>query len=203
MSWLKTEHRTLAASFVSPPAEAPDDGALVRAAREDPRAFARLYDRYATPIYRYCYARLRNPTAAQDAMSDVFFKALERLPQFRDGLFAAWLFRIAHNVVVDAVRRSHPTTSLEEVEFMLDSGDSPAESAIARSEREALFEAIETLPEEQRAVLELQLTGMKGQEIARALGRTHASVKMLRWRGVAAIKVFLSERGLLNEGERS
>lgn len=203
MSSLNTKTDVPLQSFVSPPAGAPDDAALVGAARADPRAFRRLYDRYGTPIYRYAYARLRNQTAAQDATSDVFSRALLGLPHFRDGLFAAWLFRIAHNVVADAIRRSRPMAALDDVEFMLDGDDSPEETAVAHSEREALYQALETLPDEQRVVLELQLTGMKGEEIARALGRTHASVKMLRWRGVAGIRAWLAQQGLVQEGERS
>src|SRR5436853_428271 len=81
---------------------ATDDLTLVTAARRDPRAFGALYERYVTPIYRYAYLRLRSVAAAEDATSQVFMNALQALPQFRDGLFIAWLYRIARNVVANA-----------------------------------------------------------------------------------------------------
>lgn len=185
------------------PPEASDDLTLVRAARADPQAFGALYERYSHAIYRYAYARLRSQTAAEDATSDTFFKALQGLTQFRDGLFAAWLFRIAHNVVTDRHRRAHPTTSLDDADSVQDDAASPEEQAMAHSERAAMYRAMAALPAEQRVVLELQLTGMKGEEIAQALGKTHASVKMLLWRGLTALRVILAREGLVQEGERS
>src|SRR5579885_3182891 len=92
----------------------PDDATLAAAARADPRAFTVLYERYLGPIYRYCFARLGNREAAEDATSAIFLKALAALPEYRDGGFAAWLFQIAHNVVVDLVRRQRPTVALGE-----------------------------------------------------------------------------------------
>lgn len=176
---------------------AADDLALVAAARRDPRAFAALYERYLNPVYRFCYARLRSEPAAEDATSQVFIKALQALPQFRDGMFAAWLFRIAHNVVTDVFRRGREHTPLESVEHHIDLGDSPEEQAIAESERAAFYRAMDELPEEQRIVLEFTLAGFQGQEIARILGKTHASVKMLRWRGMESIKARIAGHGWL------
>lgn len=176
---------------------AADDLALVAAARRDPRAFAALYERYLNPVYRFCYARLRSEPAAEDATSQVFIKALQALPQFRDGMFAAWLFRIAHNVVTDVFRRGREHTPLESVEHHIALGDSPEEQAIAESERAAFYRAMDELPEEQRIVLEFTLAGFQGQEIARMLGKTHASVKMLRWRGMESIKTRIAGEGWL------
>lgn len=97
-------------------AGANEDLQLVNAARRDPRAFGALYEKYVTQVYRFCYVRLRNEFAAEDATSQTFLKALQALPQFRDGMFAAWLFRIAHNVVTDVFRRGHEHTPLDDVE---------------------------------------------------------------------------------------
>ncbi len=180
-------------------ASAENDAALVAAARRDARAFAALYDRYVQRVYRFCYARLRNESAAQDATSQIFLKALQALPQFHDGVFAAWLFRIAHNVVADVFRRGRAHTPLDDVERYLALDDSPEEQAIAAAERAAFYRALDELSDEQRAVLELTLAGFNGKEIARMLGKTHASVKMLRWRGMESIKARVAERGFLKE----
>jgi RNA polymerase sigma-70 factor (ECF subfamily) len=190
-----------APSRESPPGFA-EDLALVSSARRDPRAFGALYERYVSQIYRYAYVRLRNAPAAEDATSQTFLKALQALPQFRDGLFIAWLYRIAHNVVADVLRRGPLTQDFDAMEFELHADDSTEDDAILATERAAFYRAMNDLPEEQRGVLEMTLSGFKGEEIARILGKTHASVKMLRWRGMEAIKARVAQEGFLSEVEQ-
>lgn len=182
---------------ISPP-NLTDDRALVAAARRDARAFGALYERYATQIYRYAFVRLHNAPAAEDATSQTFLKALQGLAQFRDGMFIAWLYRIAHNIVADVVRRGPVTTDFEAMEFELHAEDSTEDAAIRETERAAFYRAMVELPEEQRNVLEMTLSGFKGEEIAQILGKTHASVKMLRWRGMEGIKSRVAEEGYLD-----
>lgn len=176
-----------------------DDRAFVAAARRDPRAFGGLYEKYATQIYRYAYVRLGNVPAAQDATSQIFLKALQALPQFRDGMFIAWLYRIAHNVVTDAIQRAPRTVEYDAPEFEPRADESPEEDALREIERAAFYHALKQLPQEQRDVLEMTLSGFKGQEIARILGKSHAAVKMLRWRGMETIKARVTAEGYLSE----
>ena len=84
-----------------------DEVALVRAARQEPSAFAALYDRYLGRIYAYLRARTNNDEEAADLTQQVFLQALDALPRYREGRvpFAAWLFRIARNVAIDSHRR--------------------------------------------------------------------------------------------------
>lgn len=184
------------------PPDLSDERALVAAARRDPRAFGALYERYVSQIYRYAYVRLQNAPAAEDATSQTFLKALQALPQFRDGLFIAWLYRIAHNIVADLYRRTPRTTDFDALELELHAGDSPEEEAIRGAERDAFYRALNELPDEQRTVLDMTLSGFKGEEIARILGKTHASVKMLRWRGLETIKARVAREGYVNPENR-
>lgn len=196
---MQMSEKTPTQADFSPPNGA-EDLALVAAARRDPRAFGALYDRYVTQIYRYSYSRLHNAPAAEDATSQTFLKALQALPQFRDGMFIAWLYRIAHNVCADMVRRGGPaTTDLDAMEYDLIAQDSTEDAAIRSTERAAFYAAMSDLPEEQRTVIEMTASGFKGEEIARILGRTHASIKMLRWRGMEAIKLRVKQQGLVSE----
>src|SRR5262245_30088354 len=102
---------------VAAPAAAPD-GELVALALDDRAAFASLYERYMGKVYMFCLDRLQEPAAAEDATSQVFLNALAALPRYRErgGGFRPWLFRIAHNVVVDAVRARRPLTDLAAAE---------------------------------------------------------------------------------------
>jgi len=169
------------------------DADYVAAARADPRAFAPLYERYLGPIYKYCYVRLGSPAAAEDATSEVFLKALAGLTGFRGGLFAAWLFRIAQNVVVDAYRRRRTTEPLGATSQYSDPSQMPEDAAEARAEREALRTALAALSDEQRAVVELKLAGWPDAETAAALGISPAAVKMHRYRALNRLRALLVE----------
>ena len=91
------------------------EAALVERARTDPEAFGELYDRYLTPLYHYAFARCRSHPEAEDLTAQTFRRALERLDtyQWRSLPFGAWLFRIAHNLIVDRLRRPAGGVSLD------------------------------------------------------------------------------------------
>lgn len=178
------------------PGLGPSDDELVAAARADPRAFSHLYERYLGPIYGYCYLRSDTREAAEDATGEVFLKALAKLGQYRGGSFSAWLFRIAHNAVVDARRRRPVTETIGSAVDPADPDLTPEEVAVARDEAAALRSALARLPRDQRTVIELQLSGWSGEQIASAMGRSVGAVKQLRYRAVEGV------RGLLSEGTR-
>lgn len=100
----------------------PSDAALVSLALRDPLAFAPLYQRYVTSVYRYCYRQTSDPDIATDLTAQIFPRTLEALPKFRilesntpgGGTFRSWLFEIAHNAVIDARRRHRPSVSLDD-----------------------------------------------------------------------------------------
>lgn len=178
-----------------------DDTPLVIAARADPRAFTALYERHCDAVYRYCHVRLGSRELAEDATSETFLKALAGLatyrttdhPGGREGSFVAWLFGIARNVVVDQHRRRRPTSPIDAAGDPADPGLTPEEQALARAEGERLRAAMRALTSEQRAVLDLQLAGLTGEEIARALGKSPGAVKMLRFRAVERLREHLTE----------
>src|SRR5262245_30525629 len=84
------------------------DEALVALARSDRAAFGVLYDRYLTPVYRYCHGRLGDRERAEDATSLVFVRALAAIATQRGPSVRSWLFTIAHNVILNTWRDDHP-----------------------------------------------------------------------------------------------
>lgn len=93
----------------TPPRYAPaadPDADLVLAARERPREFLALYDRYFDRVLGYARLRVRDAATCEDVTSQVFTTALEQLGRFRgQGSFAGWLFQIARNAVRDVQRQ--------------------------------------------------------------------------------------------------
>jgi RNA polymerase sigma factor (sigma-70 family) len=183
-----------------------DDAYLVALAQADPWAFAHLYDRYIDPIHRYCHRRLGSVAAAEDATSATFEKAFAALPRFdpEGGGFRAWLFTIAHNVVMNHLRQTarRGDRSLDAAADVEDAERSPEATAIANDEASALNAALLRLTDEQRHVLELRLAGLTGPEIAAALGISHAAVRTAQHRALLRLRAVLcSDAGasLLNE----
>lgn len=162
---------------------APDDAALVAAAQRDRTAFAPLYARYARPIYRYCYRRLGDHDAAEDATSQTFVKALAGLDRCRpeQGSFRSWLFTIADRVVIDRHRRTKPRAEIEDA-FEIESGDpGPEERAMVIETRQSVQALLDRLAPDQARVVALRLAGLTGPEIAAVLGREHQAVKSLQF----------------------
>jgi RNA polymerase sigma-70 factor (ECF subfamily) len=203
MSWRRPGVPVSAGAGSRREADAPqggglDDVALVAAARADRQAFLALYDRYLHPVHRYCQLRLGSREAAEDATSEVFTRALGGLEGFRGGVFAGWLFRIAHNVVIDVQRRQRQTGSplaLDSASEVEDPGPLPEEATIRDSELAELREALAQLSSDQRAVLDLQLAGLATPEIAAALERSQGAIRILRFRAQTRLRALLTAAG--------
>lgn len=180
----------------------PGEDALVAAARRDRRQFAALYERYAVPVYRFCFVRLSDRQAAEDATSEVFLRAMRGLDGFRGGDFLAWLFAIARNVVASSYRARKPQEPLDTASDVADFSGGPEEHAMVEAERAALRHAIEGLPDAQRQVIELHLAGWSLRDSARAMGKTTDAVKMLRFRAVQGLRSALESGQGYQEGVR-
>jgi RNA polymerase sigma-70 factor (ECF subfamily) len=169
-----------------------DEHSQIELAKRDPQAFAPLYAQYFDPIYRYSYRRLREPELAADATSQIFLKAIAALPRFRSESFRSWLFAIAHNVVIDIVRQTRPRFEMPDGWDMADDQPTPEHQAILNEDRRQLWELLDQLTDEQRAVVELRLAGLTGQEIADQIGRGLAATKSLQWRAFCRLKHLLT-----------
>jgi RNA polymerase sigma-70 factor (ECF subfamily) len=157
---------------------------LVDAARRDTRAFGLLYERYAVSIQGYALRCLHDHLAAEDVVAETFRHAFEHLPRYewRGAPFSAWLYRIAHNIIVSQYRR--PTLlPLEAAAEAVDAGLGP-EQMLLRSERQReVWRALAGLTPAQRRVLWLRYgRDQRAREIARALGQSEGAVKQVLYR---------------------
>lgn len=155
-----------------------DDAALIEAARCDSAAFAQLYRRYVTPIYRYLFSRTGNEADAQDLTAQVFLEALEGLRRYRDrGKFTAWLFTIARRRAIDHYHR-RPVLTLDEESNAIDNRD-PLSDVIQDESLEHLSVLVAQLDDDQRELLRLRFAaGLTLNQIGLIQGRSEAAVKM-------------------------
>lgn len=158
-----------------------DDAALVRAARTDAAAFDALYQRHYDRVYRYVRASLGHDEDAADVTQQIFVQAWRSLGRFEGrSSFATWLFRIAHNAVVDAQRKRHAALSLERLpddEHPTDASG-PEEQAIRRENADRLSRALGHLDPEKRALLMLRFAvQLSVTEIAAVTGKRPDAVK--------------------------
>ncbi len=173
---------------------------LVETARNDPEAFGELYERNVDRIYAYIYYRVGNESDAEDLVARTFYQALANLPRYTDrGLpFAAWLYRIAHNLVANH-HRSHQrwkVSPLDDLEVTGRPADGPDRAAELNEKQRALWAAIRRQPEERQRLLILKFADrLSNDQIGQLMGRTESSIKSLYHRTLKALKVDLEARG--------
>jgi len=167
------------------------DSELVWRAQFDAVDFAPLYLRYRDRVLRYCLYRLGDLAEAEDAASAVFMKALAGLAGYRDGAsFAPWLFRIAHNEVVDCHKRRfrRPETTLSFAGDLADPLPSPEDEAVTSDSLRRLRALLGTLPPRERAIMELRLTDLTTSEIAAVLAISEANVRTAQSRALVRLR---------------
>jgi RNA polymerase sigma-70 factor (ECF subfamily) len=159
-----------------------NDSTLAQRSRTgDADAFAELYRRYLTPVYRFIFRRVGGDVgAAEDLTSQVFLEAFDGLSSYHErGRFVAWLFTITRRRLADRYRKSE-MDSLEDVHesFLGISDGSEQHENVAR-----LKQLLATLDEEERELLRLRFSAELGfADIAAVLGRREAAVKMAIYR---------------------
>ena len=166
-----------------------DISALVKEAQRSPAAFAAVYDRYLTPVYRYLYSRVGNADDAEDLTAQTFLSALERLNSYQEkGTFGGWLFAIAHSKVIDHYRKEKPQTWLDPASTLAGK-DNPPGDVEKHLELEKLALIINNLaPAEQEIIRLRYVAGLSFAEAAEALGKREDAVKKSLYRLLARVQ---------------
>jgi RNA polymerase sigma-70 factor (ECF subfamily) len=174
--------------------EKSDERLMQRYARGDAAAFEELYRRNRGPLYRYFLRQVSDPATANDLYQGAWEKIIKARKRYRPSApFTTWMYRIAHNHLVDHYRRLRPAEPLEE---SLMDGDhaGPVQDAMGSEELERLRSGILSLPPEQRDALLLKLeSGLKMEEIARVTGVSRETVKSRLRYAVRKLKQVMHE----------
>lgn len=157
-----------------------------------------LYDEYYDKIAHYAYVRIGDKTEAEDIASDVFLNALESLKKYEErGVpMQAWLFKIAHNLVVDHLRKvtKYRTVPIDTVEIKGEAD--PASSAEMNIELQRVAKAMGQLTEEQAEVVRLRFFGgLTSREVGNILDKREGAVREMQRAALEKL------RHLLNTGQ--
>ncbi len=170
-----------------------DEQKLVRKAKKNPEDFSRLYDIYFPKIFRYVSWRIGNQLDAEDIVSEVFVKVIDKINTFKlqkGATFSSWIFRIAHNAVVDYYRKQDKMKSVNLDDLPEIESDEllPSEELDKKELFKKLFLLVQKLPPRQAEIISMRFfTGMKNKEIAVALGVEEKSVSSALCRGLKTL----------------
>ncbi len=167
-----------------------------RASRHDQEAFAALYTAYVEKIYKYIYYKVGSAQDAEDLCEQVFLKAWEAIGRYTwcGYPFSSWLYRLAHNLVVDHYRTRRETLPLHEVLSIggEPSAPDPADALARTLDANELVQAINQLTEDQRQVIALKFAeGYENSEIAQMLGKKEGAIRALQYRALRSLQVIL------------
>ena len=146
-------------------------------------ALASLFDEYYDKIARYIFVRLGDREESKDLASEVFLKALQSLDSYEErGIpMQAWLFRIAHNLLIDHFRKTAKLRTVPIDTVQVASDANPVTTAEQNMELEHVVSAMNQLTPEQREVLELRFFGgLSSKETGSVLNKSDGAVREMQ-----------------------
>ena len=168
---------------------------MQKASRMNTQTLAEIYDTYSPGIYRYGMRLLGDMTLAEDCVSETFARFLKSLQERhgpRDNL-QAYLYRIAHNWIVDHYRKNGNNVELKDA--IRSEADVPEEEAAKRIRQKKVRKAIRHLTPDQQQVITLKyLEDWSNEEVAHALNKPVGAVKSIQHRALKSLYRLLEEK---------
>ena len=158
-------------------------------------AYGKLYGIYLDRIYRHVYYRVKNVMMAEDITEEVFIKAWKNIKtcKGKEHTFRPWLYRIAHNHMVDTLRKTRRDLPLEVENYgKTDAAGAKLESMI---EWQQVLDVVSTLSEPQKEIILLKFVeGVDNQEIEKITGRRQGAIRALQMRALTTLRKRLNVR---------
>jgi RNA polymerase sigma-70 factor (ECF subfamily) len=180
----------------SPPPPEREAALVAQAISGDEKAFTELYDCYYDRVYRHVWYRVGSSQDAEDLAQQVFLQAWRALGRYRQTgtPFIAWLLTIAHNTVVSFYRRRRNARSLDEESWDWPSDEQLEMDAEVRLEHERVRQLIGRLKPEYQQVLTMRfLEDLAYKDIASALGKTEANIRVMQHRALNEVRKLLDQ----------
>ncbi len=164
--------------------------------RRKEELLARLYDEYYDKIARYISIRIGNQAEAEDMAGEVFLKALESLDSYqeRGAPMQAWLFKIAHNLLVDYVRKVSKRKTIPIDTLEISDRVNLEETVERQLQSEKLSQALKQLTPSQREVIGLRFfAGLTSTEVGKILGKSSGAVREMQSAAVKSLRKLMYE----------
>lgn len=180
--------------------QVPPDTDLLELARQfNEQALTQIYDSYSPGLYRYAMRRLSDQEVAEDCVAATFSRFLQAIHARRgpESFLQAYLYRMAHNWIVDHYRRE-PMQPVELTEEHRDENANPEVDTSRHLQQEGLRMALRKLTPDQQQVIALKfLEGWDNEEIARSLKKPVGAIKSLQHRALASLQKNLNHEEFL------
>jgi len=166
-----------------------------KAQKGDAQAFAKIYDMYVDQIYRYIFFRV-DKDEALDLTENVFLKVWENIKSYKAGkrYFSSWIYKIAHNLVVDSYRLKKHVEPLESYIPDEKRESDPVFLTERKLTRDTLIKAIGKLRKKYQQVILLKyINEMDNEEIARIMNKSEGGLRILKYRALKALRLVLEE----------
>jgi RNA polymerase sigma-70 factor (ECF subfamily) len=177
------------------PGSLDNDHELIKQAQQgDQHAFGDLYEIHAPVIYRYLFAHLDSSMDAEDLTGEVFLKAWQSLPKYieRGVPFLAFLFRIAHNILVDHYRQTNrmdPKSPDEMDGYKEEDCVEPVDVVGSQMEHQHILNVLSKLSTDYRMVLTLRfINELSPEETALVMNRSSGAIRVLQHRALSALR---------------
>lgn len=164
---------------------------LIDQAKEDPRAFDRLYHLYVNRIFAYVWHRVRDDALAQDVTAATFEKALRNIKRYewRGYSFGAWLYKIAYNELVSHHRRQKFLAPLNAIENLWKADISVEAEVHLQGQKDVLNEALQQLADHDQELLVLKFyEGLSSYEVGQIMGYSENNVNVRLHRALKRLK---------------
>lgn len=168
---------------------------LLKAKQREASAWSSIYKEFSSRIYRYVFLKVQNKQLAEDISEMVFLRALEAIDKYemRGPPFSSWLFRIAHNLIIDQQRKNKGDReiALEEVSAV-PGGEDPVALAEKGMALEQVRDAMKQLTKAQQEVVEMRFAAeLSIAEIARIMGKNQGAIKALQHSAIQSLRKIL------------
>ena len=175
-----------------------EDQLIEKAISGDKEAFGYLYDHYFIQINKYLLVRTDTQEDAEDMTEKVFMKAWEHLPNFggkkKEYNFRAWLFRIAHNTLIDHYRTRKQLIPLESVSQTGTAAGEPGGITIKNEDSRRIIQAIKRLDDtSQKVIVSRFISDLSHKETALSMGISENNVRVIQYRALKKIRCMLRE----------
>lgn len=170
-----------------------------RCQKGDCEAFAKIYDEYVNQIYKYIYYKVKREDV-EDLTETLFLKAWENIRKYRkrkNTNFRSWLYRIAHNLVVDHYRLTREHISLDPRMSSKSRESNPKDIAQDMLNNDNLRQAISRLKKNYQRIIILKfINELSNSEISKVLRKSEGSIRILQFRALKALRQVLEEMGV-------